>query len=365
MKNVAAVVLAAGQGKRMKSALPKVAHHVAGKPMLWRVAAAARAAGISEIVFVLGHGREKVMDTAARFGGKVAVQARQLGTGDAARCGLAALSPGMREVVVLCGDAPLIRPATIRRLVAARRRRKAAASVLTGVLPDPSGYGRVLRNDDGTVARIVEERDGDEGVRKITEVNSGTYAFDREFLARNLPRLSDVNSQREYYLTDMVVHALRERNLQRQPEPAGGQHAQDVAMPEERDVASRADGLVDDPPCSDRHRLDRLPRRHALVPDGPARNLAPDLGRGAALVRAVVPFEEVVRRACAIGEAGEAAGLPCPPERAREDEREAPLAQPRPQRGGLLHAGRRQRDVGAPRVLPRAAPLGLAVADEP
>lgn len=210
MKNVAAVVLAAGQGKRMKSALPKVAHPVAGKPMLWRVAAAARAAGISEIVFVLGHGRDVLADTAAQFGGNVAVQERQLGTGDAARCGLAVLPPGKREVVVLCGDAPLIRPATIRRLVAARRRRKAAASVLTGVLPDPGGYGRVLRNDDGTVARIVEERDGDESIRKIREVNSGTYAFDRDFLARNLPRLSDVNSQREYYLTDMVVQALQE-----------------------------------------------------------------------------------------------------------------------------------------------------------
>ncbi len=213
MKNVAAIVLAAGQGKRMKSALPKVAHPVAGKPMLWRVAAAARAAGISEIVFVLGHGRDKLADTAARFGGKEAVQERQLGTGDAARCGLAVLPPGKREVVVLCGDAPLIRPATIRRLVAARRRRKAAASVLTGVLPDPGGYGRVLRSDDGTVARIVEERDGDESVRKVREVNSGTYAFDREFLARNLPRLSDVNSQREYYLTDMVVQALQEGKI--------------------------------------------------------------------------------------------------------------------------------------------------------
>ncbi len=210
MKNAAAIILAAGQGKRMKSALPKVSHPVAGKPMLWRVAAAARAAGIREIVFVLGHGREALADTAARFGGTVAVQERQLGTGDAARCGLAAVSAGAREVVILCGDAPLIRPATIRRLVAARRRRNAAAAVLTGVLPDPTGYGRVLRNDDGTVARIVEERDGDGNVRKIREVNSGTYAIERAFLARSLPRLSDVNSQREYYLTDVVVEALQE-----------------------------------------------------------------------------------------------------------------------------------------------------------
>src|SRR5512143_3112191 len=179
MKNVAAVILAAGQGKRMKSALPKVAHPVAGKPMVWRVAAAARAAGIPEIVFVLGHGREKLADTAARFAAAVAVQERQLGTGDAARCGLAVLPPGASEVVVLCGDAPLIRPATIRRLVAARRRRNAAAAVLTGVVSDPRGYGRIVRNDDGTVGRIVEEKDADAAVRKIREVNSGTYVFDR------------------------------------------------------------------------------------------------------------------------------------------------------------------------------------------
>jgi bifunctional UDP-N-acetylglucosamine pyrophosphorylase/glucosamine-1-phosphate N-acetyltransferase len=210
MEGVSAVILAAGMGKRMKSVLPKVAHIVLGQPMLWHVARLAAAAGIPEIVFVLGHGREKVMDTVTRFGGKMAVQERQLGTGDAARAGLSVVSPRAREVVVLCGDAPLLRPKTLRALVAARRKGKAAASVLTGILPDPSGYGRVVRSPDGTVARIVEERDGDASLRRIPEVNSGTYAFDRAFLARNLPRLTDVNAQREYYLTDLVVQALEE-----------------------------------------------------------------------------------------------------------------------------------------------------------
>jgi len=208
MKGVSAIILAAGQGKRMKSALPKVAHLALGKPVAWHVAEAARAAGIREMVFVLGYGRDKVLPTADAFGGKVAIQETQFGTGDAARCGLAELSAGAREVVVLCGDAPLIRPATIRALVAARRRRSAAAAVLTGTLDDPSGYGRVVRNGDGTVARIVEEKDADAPTRKIREVNSGTYAFDRTFLERGLPRLSDVNAQREYYLTDLVLEAL-------------------------------------------------------------------------------------------------------------------------------------------------------------
>jgi bifunctional UDP-N-acetylglucosamine pyrophosphorylase/glucosamine-1-phosphate N-acetyltransferase len=113
-------------------------------------------------------------------------------------------------VVVLSGDAPLLRPKTLRALVAARRKGKAAAAVLTGILSDPSGYGRVVRGPDGTVARIVEERDADASLRRILEVNSGTYAFDRAFLARNLPRLTDVNAQREYYLTDLVVQALEE-----------------------------------------------------------------------------------------------------------------------------------------------------------
>ena len=210
MAAICAVILAAGQGKRMKSSLPKVAHPVAGKPMLWHVARAAKGAGITEIVFVLGHGREKVLGTVEEFGGKVAVQERQLGTGDAARCALSVLSPKANEVVVLCGDAPLLLPQTIRTLISARRRKKAAASVLTGILPDPAGYGRVVRNPDGTVARIVEERDGGPEIRKIREVNSGTYVFDRKFLARNLPRLTDVNVQREYYLTDLVVQALQE-----------------------------------------------------------------------------------------------------------------------------------------------------------
>ncbi len=213
MADISAIILAAGQGKRMKSSLPKVAHPVAGKPMLWHVARAARAAGITEIVFVLGHGREKVLGTAEEFGGKVAVQESQLGTGDAARKGLSVLSAKAKEVVVLCGDAPLILPRTLRTLLSTRRRRKAAASVLTGILPDPSGYGRVLRNSDGTVARIVEERDGGPEIRKIREVNSGTYVFDRKFLQRNLPRLTDVNIQREFLLTDIVVQALQEGKI--------------------------------------------------------------------------------------------------------------------------------------------------------
>ena len=213
MAEISAIILAAGRGKRMRSSLPKVAHAVSGKPMLWHVAQAARRAGIAEIVFVLGKGREKVLGVVEEFGGKVAIQENQLGTGDAARCGLSVLSSRANEVVVLCGDAPLVRPRTIRGLIAARRRRKAAASVLTGILPDPSGYGRVMRNPDGTIARIVEERDGGPEIRKIREVNSGTYVFDRKFLRRNLPRLTDVNVQREFYLTDLVVQALQEGKI--------------------------------------------------------------------------------------------------------------------------------------------------------
>jgi len=210
MAGVAAIVLAAGKGRRMRSALPKVAHPVGGGPMLRHVLRTARSAGVREIVVVLGHGREALQATVEAFGAKTAVQASQRGTGDAAAAGLAEVSKGVREVVVLCGDAPLLRPATVRSLLAARRRRKAAASVLTGILADPSGYGRVLRNPDGTVSRIVEERDGGAAVRKVREVNSGAYAFDRAFLARALPRLSDVNIQREFYLTDLVVQALQE-----------------------------------------------------------------------------------------------------------------------------------------------------------
>jgi len=155
MRGIAAIILAAGQGRRMKSSLPKVAHLVLGKPVIWHVAQAARAAGIREMVFVLGYGRDKILPVVEAFGGKVAIQENQFGTGDAARCGLAELSAGAKEVVVLCGDAPLLRPATIRALLAARRRQGAPASVLTGVLDDPTGYGRIVRGEHGSVARIV------------------------------------------------------------------------------------------------------------------------------------------------------------------------------------------------------------------
>lgn len=210
MAGVAAIILAAGKGKRMRSALPKVVHPVAGRPMLWHVLRAARSAGIGEIVVVLGHGRDLLRETVGRFGAKEAVQEFPRGTGDAARAGLSAASHRVRDVVVLCGDAPMIRPETVRSLLNAKRRRKAVAAVLTGILPDPTGYGRVLRNPDGSVGRIVEERDAGAEIRKIREVNSGAYAFDRAFLARALPRLSDRNLQRELYLTDLVVQALQE-----------------------------------------------------------------------------------------------------------------------------------------------------------
>jgi bifunctional UDP-N-acetylglucosamine pyrophosphorylase/glucosamine-1-phosphate N-acetyltransferase len=208
MKGVSAIILAAGQGKRMKSSLPKVAHLVLGKPVVWHVAAAAKAAGIRDMVFVLGFGRDKVLPTVEEFGGRVAIQESQFGTGDAARCGLKEVPAGSKEIVVLCGDAPHIRPATIRALIETRRRKGAVASVLTGILDNPGGYGRIVRSPDGAVAKIVEEKDADAATRKVREVNSGTYAFDRAFLESGLPRLTDMNAQREFYLTDMVLEAL-------------------------------------------------------------------------------------------------------------------------------------------------------------
>jgi bifunctional UDP-N-acetylglucosamine pyrophosphorylase/glucosamine-1-phosphate N-acetyltransferase len=198
----AAIILAAGEGTRMKSSLPKVAHRILGIPMVSLVVAAAREAGCDPIVVVTGHHAEVVEEL---LPGETCVrQERQLGTGHAVGIAESAFAGFAGSLVVLSGDTPLMRPATITGLVEAREASGAAASLLTARLDDPFGYGRILRDGAGEIAGIVEQNDLAGGQASLGEVNTGTYCFDAVTLFAHLHRLTDHNAQGEYYLTDII-----------------------------------------------------------------------------------------------------------------------------------------------------------------
>ncbi len=198
-----ALILAAGEGTRMFSDTPKVAHRVLGEPMIGLVLDAANAAGCDRIVAITGHGAEQV--EALIPGVECVRQERQLGTGHAVLCARDTLSPAAGSLLVLSGDTPLITSETIAGLVAMRETSGSAATILTTHLTDPAGYGRIERNSDGEVAAIVEEKDCTPEQRAITEVNTGTYCFDAGALFAHLDRLTTENAQGEYYLTDIVA----------------------------------------------------------------------------------------------------------------------------------------------------------------
>lgn len=200
------VILAAGQGTRMNSSLPKVLHPIAGKPMLQHVIDAAHAFDDAKIHVVIGHGANQVRSAIA---GDIhwVEQPQQLGTGHAV---LQAL-PNMRRdatVLVLYGDVPLVNPATLKQMVLATTER--GMTLLTVELENPSGYGRIIRNAQGSVACIVEQKDADEEQLRIREVNTGIMAVTAVDLARWLPALDNKNAQAEFYLTDIIAMANRD-----------------------------------------------------------------------------------------------------------------------------------------------------------
>lgn len=205
---VTALILAAGEGTRMRSSLPKVAHEILGIPMVRLVVDAARAAGCDRIIAVTGHKAEQVEALLADV--TCVRQDRQLGTGHAVMCAADALAGVAGSLVVLSGDTPLMTPETIRGLVAMRESSGEAATLLTAHMADPAGYGRIVRDRDGGVAAIVEEKDCTPEQRAIHEVNTGTYCFDVAVLLARLEQLSTDNAQGEYYLTDMVEIMNRE-----------------------------------------------------------------------------------------------------------------------------------------------------------
>lgn len=203
-----ALILAAGEGTRMRSSLPKVAHRILGVPMLDYVVRAVREAGCERVVVVTGHGAEIVEELVS--GVTFVRQDRQLGTGHAVMCAKEAFEGASGSLLVLAGDCPLFTPATLERVVTAREDSGAACCVLTARLPDPSGYGRIIRNQDGSIGAIVEDKDLEADQRSIDEINTSTYCFDITALFERLPLLENSNTQGEYYLTDIV--AILERD---------------------------------------------------------------------------------------------------------------------------------------------------------
>lgn len=219
--SLAVVVLAAGQGTRMKSATPKVLHTLSGVPLIGHVLSTAVALEPDHIVVVLRHQRDLVEPVVAGYapGALVVEQDEIPGTGRALEVGLGALPTSFSgSVVVVSGDVPLLDSDTLRAVIGHHHSTGASATILTTVLEDPHGYGRVFRADDGTVEKVVEEADLSASERELTEVNAGSYVFDKEAVTAALSSLSTHNAQGEKYLTDVVgvfaakgspVHAVR------------------------------------------------------------------------------------------------------------------------------------------------------------
>jgi bifunctional UDP-N-acetylglucosamine pyrophosphorylase/glucosamine-1-phosphate N-acetyltransferase len=203
MEPVHAVVLAAGKGTRMRSDLPKVLHRVCGQPIVQYVLDALHHAGISAPILVIGHGADRVRQA---VGPQVryAEQAEPLGTGHALLQALPLIPEDGHPVVVVYGDTPLLRAETIQALIDLHQRTKAATTLLSAEMVDPTGYGRVIRDRDGRVQRIVEEKDGSPEEKQIKEINAGTYVFDQRTLREGLRSLSPDNAKGEYYLTDTI-----------------------------------------------------------------------------------------------------------------------------------------------------------------
>jgi UDP-N-acetylglucosamine diphosphorylase/glucosamine-1-phosphate N-acetyltransferase len=204
-----AVILAAGRGTRMKSDRAKVLVPVAGRPLLLHVLDAVAEAGFDRVIAVVGHQADRVREALRGRRVECVLQEPQLGTGHAVACAAPLLAGITDPIAVLAGDAPLIRAGTLRSLLEHHRRAGAAVTLLSALLDDPAGYGRVVRND-GRVVAIVEDKDASAEERTIREINSSMYAFDGSFLLRGLPRLKNENRQKEYYLTDLVHLAFAE-----------------------------------------------------------------------------------------------------------------------------------------------------------
>jgi len=207
--NLAVVILAAGMGKRMKSDIPKVLHPVLGRPMLSYVLDAVSNLSPKRVVVVVGHGAEDVKKLSSSKKITYVAQTKQLGTGHAANCANSALKSFKGNILIINGDFPLITSSTLKKFVNNHQKNAADVSILTALVDDPYGYGRIKRDQKGDVIGIVEEKEANREERFIDEINSGTYCVKSSFLWNALNKVNTRNKQKEYYLTDIVEQAYK------------------------------------------------------------------------------------------------------------------------------------------------------------
>jgi len=210
LKNLVAIILAAGRGTRMKSALPKVMHELLGVPMINYCLDLVRSAGVSRIFTVIGYKKELVKD--ALKGVEVVVQRQLLGSGDAVNTACRALKGYSGDILVVCGDTPLIEKSAIKELVEKHKASRCGATILTAELKNPGGYGRIVRNQNGVIEKIIEDTEASIFEKVIVEINVGAYCFRAEDLLRSLEEIKSNNRKKEYFLTD-VIAVLRKKGV--------------------------------------------------------------------------------------------------------------------------------------------------------
>ena len=205
MKNLAVVILAAGEGTRMKSSLPKVLHKLASKSLVKWVLDSSLSFKPEKVCVVVGYGADKIKEELRGQKVSFALQTRQLGSGHALNQAAKYLKNYKGDVLVLCGDVPLVRPETLKRLIEIHRKKGNSATILSSVVENPFSYGRIYRDKSGQVKAIVEEKDATDEIRKINEINSGIYVFSSPLLWNVLNKIKPNNKKNEYYLTDAVT----------------------------------------------------------------------------------------------------------------------------------------------------------------
>lgn len=207
-QQINALILAAGLGTRMKSSMAKVLHEIMSKPMILHVMDTIKTLNLDQTYVIVGHQREKVAELVGKYQAKCIIQEEQLGTGHAVLCAEKELRDIGGTVLILSGDVPLIRAETLQAMLAAHAQNKPALTLMTTILDDPSNYGRIVRNSQGSLLGIIEEKDTTNEQKKIREINAGIYCAEADFLFNALKKVTTNNKQGEMYLTDIVKIAI-------------------------------------------------------------------------------------------------------------------------------------------------------------